>query len=67
MYSEDEQACNDSEIKRNTLLEILDFADTVGRTAYGEYRLLEDTFSMVSLLQLQCYFTLSLSQQLLLV
>lgn len=39
----------DREVKRNTLLEIVDYCDTHGRTAFQDARLLEDTFTMVRL------------------
>lgn len=38
----------DREIKRNTLLELVDYADASGRSAFTDPRLLEDTFTMVS-------------------
>lgn len=40
---------DDREVKRNTLLEIVDYCDTHGRTAFQDARLLEDTFTMVRL------------------
>ena len=39
----------DREYKRNTLLEVMDYADTSGRSLFADVRVLEDTFTMVRL------------------
>ena len=40
---------DDREVKRNTLLEIVDYADSAGRAAFSDWRVLEDTFTMIRL------------------
>lgn len=37
----------DREYKRNTLLEVVDYADAAGRALFADVRVLEDTFTMV--------------------
>jgi hypothetical protein len=39
----------DREVKRNTLLEIVDFVEAVGRTIFQDARILDDTFTVVRL------------------
>ena len=39
----------DRETKRNTLLEIVDYADSAGRAVFADWRVLEDTFTMIRL------------------
>lgn len=36
-------------MKRNTLLEVVDFADGPGRSAFSDLRVLEDTFTLLRL------------------
>jgi hypothetical protein len=38
---------DDWEVKRNTLLEIVDYADAAGRQLFADFRVLDDTFTMV--------------------
>lgn len=38
----------DREYKRNSLLEVVDYADAAGRALFADVRVLEDTFTMVS-------------------
>jgi hypothetical protein len=38
----------DREIKRNTLLEVLEYADAQSRSLFSDLRVLDDTFTMVS-------------------
>lgn len=38
---------DDWEVKRNTLLEIVDYADVAGRQLFSDFRVLDDTFTMV--------------------
>lgn len=40
-------APEEREYKRNTLLEMVDYADAAGRALFGDVRVLEDTFAMV--------------------
>ena len=40
---------DDWEIKRNTLLEVVDYADAAGRQLFSDFRVLEDTFIMIKL------------------
>ncbi|RYG55626.1 hypothetical protein EON66_04860 [archaeon] len=47
----------DWEVKRNTLLELLDFADGAGRQLFADARVLEDTFTMVRVLRVVCVHT----------
>jgi hypothetical protein len=37
----------DREVKRNTLLEVVDFADGAGRQSFSDLRVLEDVFTLV--------------------
>lgn len=43
------RCADDHEVKRNTLLEVVDFCDASARALFADYRVLDDTFTMVSL------------------
>ena len=39
----------DWEVKRNTLLEVVDYCDAAGRQLFTDFRVLDDTFTMIKL------------------